>query len=140
MVLASSVFRIRQTVNGIRYSKTIRLDDLRSLSILSWKALYRGRDSSGAGLYYFIPSKFVCTTAAGRTVIRKRLRQFDALILSNRYGSTRLYAYFADYWSKGRWRNSGSDDFHYNGTHPNPACLVRIVFCRSSGKKRARGR
>jgi len=146
VLLPQTVFRIRQTVNGFRYLKTIPLSELRSLSILSWQPLSRGAAGSGRTLFYFLPSTFELITEGGRTLIKQRLKQFDALLLSSRYGSTKVYGYFADYWvgtgRNGRWLNSGSRNFCYNARHPDPACLVRIVFLnRGHGSKSAaRGR
>lgn len=126
-------FRVRHTADGFTWDKELRFDELAELRIVYWKA--EKSKSSAEQLYYFLPARYVAVTADGsRIPLATRLKELDSFLLHSGYGTTRLFAYFADYWvgseDDGYWKNAKKRQFDWNSTHPNQAVVWRIVFKR----------
>lgn len=129
-------FKLRHNVGGFTYFKTLRFREIREIRILRWKPVYiRGTSRK---LYYFYPALYRITTFAGGVfLLAKRLKLLDSFQIENKFGKTRMFAYFADYRvgdkKQGHWQNTKQKAFAYNSRHPLGRTVRRIVF--AAGKK-----
>lgn len=112
------------THDGFVYYKKIQIKDLQSIVIQQWQG-----KKGGGSLYYFFPSVYQLHTKAGAVIpMTRRMPMFDKIPLDNRYGTTTVYSYFADYWEGNRWKNAGTGPFAFREKNPHGRTVVRINF------------
>jgi hypothetical protein len=124
-------FPVRYQADGFVYDKELAFAEIRELRILEWKGHPSAR--SDKTLHYFYPSRYRVTTRAGVVFeLTTRLKLLDSLLIENDFGRLRLFAYFADYWigedARGRWENSGSQEFSFNNRNPNGGVVRQMHF------------
>jgi len=118
--------------NGNKFYKKLSLSETASIRVNRWKAVHSESEEERE-LYFFMPELYRVITRSGEVYrLYKRMKMLDTIDLATQRGNTRVYSYFADYWlgteDKGQWENSGSEEFDYNDTHPNPQTVYRIDF------------
>lgn len=109
---------------GFVYHKKIKIGELKSIVIAGWK-----ERKSGDDLYYFYPSSYyLITEQKVKIPLLKRMPMLDKILLENKYGTTTLYSYFADYWVGGQWKNAEKGPFAYRRTNPHGKTVKEIRF------------
>jgi hypothetical protein len=134
VALAHTDYVIDYTENGNRFYKRLSIAETASIRVNRWKPQIASGDERRT-LYFFMPELYRIIARDGEVYrLDKRMKMLDSFELRTPRGSTRVYLYFADYWTgaskedDGQWENSGSRNFNHNNTRPHPETVYRIDF------------
>ncbi len=114
---------------GTRY---IKISDIKSIDFLKWSGKEYRKNS-----YLFKPSTIKITLNDGSSLtIEGNIPRLNRIsFLSNgRSGKRRIYSLFYDYFTKGKWVNSGRSEKSYPEENPHRETLVRIQFLETEKK------
>ncbi len=108
---------------GSRRNRTVLIDEIRMFHIQRWKQVrFRGE-------MVFVPSKIEITLNDGTVYYAdSSLDMLRKLKYRTEKKSGYLYTFFYDYWQKGKWMNSGSNDPAYPQEHPVRGTVTEIRF------------
>ena len=98
-------FTFSHVRDGISYSKTLKLSDIRLVRIVSWK-LHKERPGKEGDTYRIFPYEVVITDAESVEYRKFSLKGsgFLEMPLENRFGKTRLFSYWMDFLgTDGKW-------------------------------------
>ena len=101
----------------------VDINDIVSIEFLEWRE-YADKNNS----FIFYPSKILLTIKKNKKYNLQRLPEFNKIEFSENQKKIILFAYFCDYWERGRWQNSNSNDRLYPTKNPLPGTLIKIVF------------
>ncbi len=107
--------------------KNIPLSAIASVEILRWQGKPVRKEE-----YVFRPAR-IKMTLADKTVYEcvNDIRLFDRMRVRALNRVRAVYAYYYDYRSKNRWKNSGKEDMRYPETNPHGDTVVQIIFSRA---------
>lgn len=131
IVLPFDRFMVTHTDGRLAFIRELKLPEIASIRVIRWKPELSRK--SRRSLYYFYPETYRIIAVDGAEFrLAKRLKMLDSVDLVTRMGSSRVFAYFADYWigstDDGHWENARSRRFDYNNTRPNSGIVYRIDF------------
>ena len=121
---STNAVAIRYTFKGISYDKVLNLKEIKSIYFIKWQ----GREYTSNG-FVFSPQITDLEDRLGNVYrLHHPLALFHQMTLTNSRGVTHVYAYFYDYWQRGKWKHSQSKNKSYPERHPLKRVVKKIIF------------
>jgi hypothetical protein len=105
----------------------VKIEEIKSIEFLEWR-----EHADKKNTYIFYPSKVLLTTMNDQQFTIKGLAEFNKIDFAENEKKKYVYAYFYDFWEKGRWRNSNTNDKAYPTKNSIPGTLQKIVFIENN--------